>query len=96
MANWSQLFLDNNFSIPIAQDQFSLLCPFHVDNVQSCSVNLAKGVWICFAGCGQGSLYSFFMKHLGISYDELDSKIRHEEASFNINMFDVFENIEEE
>ncbi len=96
MANWSQLFLDNNFSIPIAQDQFSLLCPFHVDNVQSCSVNLAKGVWICFAGCGQGSLYSFFMKHLGISYDELDSKIRHEEASFNINMFDEFENIEEE
>ena len=51
MTNWVQLFLDTDFSIPIAQDQFSILCPFHEDAVSSCSINTAKGVWICFAGC---------------------------------------------
>ena len=62
MVSWAQLFLDNDFHIPVAQDQFSILCPFHSDNVQSCAINLDKGVWICFAGCGQGSLFGFFMK----------------------------------
>ena len=71
MASWAQLFLDNDFSIPIAQDQFSILCPFHDDNVQSCAINLVKGVWICFAGCGQGSLYGFFMKYLHLGYEEI-------------------------
>ena len=96
MVNWIPLFLDNDFSIPIAQDQFSILCPFHEDNVQSCAVNLTKGVWICFAGCGQGSLYSFFMKYMGLSFEELNSRIRKDEASFNINMFDEFDEQEEE
>ena len=90
MTNWVQLFLDTDFSIPIAQDQFSILCPFHEDAVSSCSINTAKGVWICFAGCGQGSLYGFFMKYLHLSYEEVQERIRQEEASFNINVFDEF------
>ncbi len=96
MVNWIPFFLDNNFSIPIATEQFSILCPFHEDNVQSCAVNLDKGVWICFAGCGQGSLYGFFMKYMNLSFEELSSRIRKDEASFNINMFDEFEEQEEE
>jgi len=88
MASWAQLFLDTDFYIPIAQDQFSILCPFHDDNVQSCAINLAKGVWICFAGCGQGSLYGFFMKYLGIGYEEVRQRIKQDILQFDINMFD--------
>ena len=90
MASWAQLFLDNDFSIPIAEDQFSILCPFHEDNVQSCAVNLVKGVWICFAGCGQGSLYGFFMKHLRLGYEEVKQLITQDITHFDINMFDEF------
>ena len=96
MASWAQMFLDNDFSIPIAQDQFSILCPFHEDNVQSCAVNLAKGVWICFAGCGQGSLYGFFMKYLLCSYEELQQKIKQDIVLLDINMFDNVLEIQED
>ena len=88
MASWAQMFLDNDFSIPIAQDQFSILCPFHEDNVQSCAVNLAKGVWICFAGCGAGKLKGFLGKYLDLSLLQLDSLLREKEVDFNINIFD--------
>jgi len=96
MANWVQLLLDTDLSIPIVQDQFSILCPFHDDNVQSCAINTVKGVWICFAGCGQGSLFSFFMKYWGIGYEEVVSRLKKDETSFDINMFDEFEEVEEE
>ena len=88
MASWAQIFLDSDFSIPVAQDQFSILCPFHDDNVQSCAINLAKGVWICFAGCGQGSLYGFFMKYLHVSYEEVRQRITQDIIQYDINMFD--------
>ena len=96
MASWAQVFLDNDFSIPVAQDQFSILCPFHEDNVQSCAINLAKGVWICFAGCGQGSLYGFFMKYLHVGYEELQHKIQQDIILLDINMFDDLLEIQEE
>ena len=96
MSNWTQLFVDNDFQIPIAEDQFSILCPFHEDTVQSCAINLFKGVWICFAGCGQGSLYSFFMKYLNVSYEELTYRVQQDTTTLNINMFDEILGIEEE
>jgi len=96
MASWAQLFLDTDFSIPIAQDQFSILCPFHDDNVQSCAINLAKGVWICFAGCGQGSLYGFFMKYLHIGYEEVRQRIKQDIIHFDINMFDELLEVQDE
>src|SRR3990167_5238496 len=35
-------------------------CPFHKpDRHPSCSVSLATGVWICFAGCGSGDWMDF-------------------------------------
>ena len=96
MASWAQLFLDNDFSIPIAQDQFSILCPFHDDNVQSCAINLVKGVWICFAGCGQGSLYGFFMKYLHLGYEEIKHIITQDITQFDVNMFDELLEVPEE
>lgn len=44
MSNWTQLFVDNDFQIPIAEDQFSILCPFHEDTVQSCAINLLRSM----------------------------------------------------
>lgn len=38
------------------------LCPFHVDQHASFSVNVEKNYWHCFAGCGGGSIIDFWMK----------------------------------
>jgi len=37
-------------------------CPFHQDRTPSLSINLEKGVWKCFAGCGEGGMAAFEMK----------------------------------
>tara|TARA_R110002020_G_scaffold447942_2_gene660536 strand:- start:238 stop:1101 length:864 start_codon:yes stop_codon:yes gene_type:complete len=90
MVDWVEALLDAGLEIPKHSDEFSVSCPFHEDKVSSCSINIDKGVWICFAGCGQGSLYSFLMKYLHISYDEVQQRILNTEASFNLDMFDEF------
>ncbi len=38
------------------------LCPFHIDQHASFSVNVEKNYWHCFAGCGGGSIIDFWMK----------------------------------
>jgi len=43
-------------------DELRCLCPFHPDNISSFSLNIRKGKWICFAGCGQGDLISLIQK----------------------------------
>ncbi|NQU74013.1 MAG: hypothetical protein HQ547_04835 [Candidatus Omnitrophica bacterium] len=43
-------------------------CPFHNDKNPSLSINVNKGIWNCFAGCGGGSIYSF-AKRLGKALD---------------------------
>ena len=40
-------------------EQAKVLCPFHDDERPSCSVNLAKGLWHCFRGCGAGNVLDF-------------------------------------
>jgi CHC2-type zinc finger protein len=38
-------------------------CPFHESKSgRSFSVNIVTGAWICFGGCGKGSLIDFVMK----------------------------------
>src|SRR5271167_4650157 len=37
-------------------------CPFHQDRTPSMSVNMEKGLWKCFASCGEGGLIAFEMK----------------------------------
>lgn len=73
--DWIQSLLTFNFDIPISHDQFNIECPFHVDSHASCAINTSKGVWICFAGCGEGSLYGFLKKALELSDEELQSKL---------------------
>jgi len=41
---------------PIDGGEYQILCPLHDENRPSCSVNIDKGKWICFAGCGAGDL----------------------------------------
>jgi len=36
--------------------EIEMHCPIHGDNKRSASVNPAKGVWYCHAGCGGGSI----------------------------------------
>jgi putative DNA primase/helicase len=38
------------------------LCPFHEDTNESFSFNEDTGLWICFAGCGEGNAYQFAEK----------------------------------
>ncbi|HBR21392.1 MAG TPA: hypothetical protein DD713_02300, partial [Nitrospiraceae bacterium] len=38
------------------------LCPLHNDHNPSLSINLLTGEWKCFAGCGAGSVFDFYMK----------------------------------
>jgi len=51
--------------------KFLALCPLH-DNTKSpaMSINDAKGVWKCFAGCGGGSIFDFWL--IQNSYDPHD------------------------
>ena len=96
MIDWVEVLIDTGLDMTKHSDEFSIRCPFHDDRVNSCSINIDKGVWICFAGCGQGSLYSFLMKYLHISYDEVQQRVLKTEASFNLDMFNEFMVVEEE
>jgi 5S rRNA maturation endonuclease (ribonuclease M5) len=40
----------------ISGNEIHCLCPFHQDNRVSFSINSITGKWICFRGCGKGSL----------------------------------------
>ena len=90
MVDWADTLAEIGVSVPPGKDEVSIYCPFHEDSVTSCSINTSKGVWICFAGCGAGSLYGFLMKYYNISYEEAQNRVQQNEASFNINMFDEF------
>ena len=90
MIEWADILVDAGIRMPPGKDEMSILCPFHEDSVNSCSINIDKGVWICFAGCGQGSLYSFIMKFFHISYEEAQQRVLQNESNFDINMFDEF------
>jgi len=44
---------------PNSKGQVYTFCPFHDDRRQSLSINVAKGLWKCHAGDGQGSIATF-------------------------------------
>lgn len=74
-TDWISLLLSVNIDVPIERSEFNTYCPFHADSQPSCSINVDKGVWICFAGCGQGSLHYFVKKLLHINDSELDDML---------------------
>ena len=61
MVDWNTLLLNYGVNVS-SKSQFNIHCPFHEDRRESCAINVEKGAWICFAGCGQGSLKYFIWK----------------------------------
>ena len=90
MVDWTTLMLNAGITPDAYKEEFSMRCPFHEDKVDSCSINVEKGVWICFAGCGSGSLKSFLQKYLNYSKIQIDNLLREREASFDIGLFDEY------
>ena len=90
MIDWTSVLLDAGITPSTYKDEFSIRCPFHEDKIDSCSINVEKGVWICFAGCGSGNLKSFLQRYLNYSRIQIDSLLHEQEADFNINLFDGF------
>ena len=82
--DWHTVLLSYGIDIQY-EDEFNILCPFHEDSVSSCSINTEKGVWICFAGCGQGSLKYFIYKLSGRNWVELNQEL--EEKTWEIADF---------
>jgi DNA primase len=58
-----------------AGKEFKALCPFHQEKTPSFCVVPAKGFYKCF-GCGEsGDVFTFLMKHLGLSFTEAVEKL---------------------
>ena len=85
--DWISLLLDHDIDVPVEKTQFNIPCPFHNDTVASCSINTEKGVWICFAGCGQGGLPYFIFKLSGKYPEEKEMLL----SSFSFSLLDDIE-----
>ena len=90
MIAWADTLIEAGIDVPISP-QFTIRCPFHEDRVDSCAINTDKGVWICFAGCGQGSLFSFVSKLLGISLLEVKNLAIEESLTIDLNFDEIVE-----
>ena len=90
MIDWTNVLLDVGIAPSTYKEEFSIKCPFHEDKIDSCSINIEKGVWICFAGCGSGNLKGFLQKYLNYSRLQIDNLLHEQEADFDINLFDKF------
>ena len=88
-TDWGQILLKHGFDVPVEKVEFNILCPFHVDSAPSCAINVDKGLWICFRGCGQGSLKTFLQKYLGVPWSELDGQL--EQAQWSLDLWDELE-----
>ena len=88
MVNWSSLLLDAGIDVPLERDQFNISCPFHIDDLPSCSINVTVGKWICFAGCGQGSLTTFLSKFTGQDIQKVQQDIANNAVEFDFDFFE--------
>ena len=87
MIDWIEALEKVGIDVPLGIDEFSIKCPFHEDKVASCAINIDKGVWICFAGCGQGSLKTFLKKHLNYNDIQL-TEVLTPKPSLSLDIFD--------
>ena len=91
IIDWAKILLSADIDVPFPRDEFSIVCPFHSDTTPSCSINLDKGVWICFAGCGQGSLKGFVQRILSITTEEVEKLIGEVEYSIDLDLFEEYQ-----
>lgn len=92
-VDWANVLTELGIDIPRVTDQFNIACPFHADIQPSLSINLERGVWICHAGCGEGSLKSFLKNMLDVSWHEVNQYLTKRYATFDV---DIFADITEE
>jgi|TARA_R110000824_G_scaffold147495_1_gene316941 DNA primase len=88
MLDWSAVLLKAGLNTPVGVEQFTIRCPFHTDQHDSCSINTETGLWICFRGCGQGSLKSFLRRYLNLSGAQVDKFIGDHEVLIDTSFFD--------
>ena len=88
MVNWASLLLDAGIDVPLERDQFNISCPFHIDELPSCSINVTIGKWICFAGCGQGSLVTLLSKFTGQGIENIQRDIANNAVEFDFDFFE--------
>ena len=58
-ADFSLVLHHYGLTVVSSGDQAKVRCPFHDDERPSCSVNLAKGLWHCFACHASGNVLDF-------------------------------------
>ena len=89
--DWNQLLLNAGVDVPLGKTEFNIVCPLHTDRSASCAINTEKGLWICFAGCGEGTLKNLLVQHLGVSRLKIDSMVLKQKDNIfdiDINIFD--------
>ena len=89
--DWGSILLDMGIDTPSDRDEFQIPCPFHDDSRPSCSINVEKGMWICFRGCGQGSLKSFIGQYLNFNSEEVEQYLLKNGIQIELCSFDGFE-----
>ena len=94
MFDWASVLLEAGIDVPSGEEQFNILCPFHYDQHTSCSINISKGLWICFRGCGQGSLKGFVQEYLKLSSGQLSQLLGDHSVSVDTDFLDEFEVVE--
>jgi hypothetical protein len=55
---------------PRENGEASVSCPFHDDRNPSLSLNVTRGIWYCFAGCGRGGIVEFEQRKNGGDHKE--------------------------
>ena len=63
------------FELKRVGQELACRCMFHEDNTPSFSVNPAKQLWTCRAGCGGGDILAFVQKLDGLGFSETVEKL---------------------
>lgn len=58
---------DKGVALRRVNGRFMAKCPFHEDKSPSFSVDVDKGLWNCFAGCGSGSVIDLVARFDGVT-----------------------------
>ena len=85
--DWYSVLLKYGVAVP-NESQVIIYCPFHEDRRRACAINLDKGVWICFAGCGEGSLKTFIWKLSGKSWEEINTELDSQKWELDFSLLD--------
>ena len=93
--DWGKILLSADIDVPNSRSEFSIPCPFHLDNSPSCSINIDKGVWICHAGCGQGSLKNFIKRKMGLTNSEVEQMVSESEFELDLDFFEEYQSTDE-